>query len=182
MSNSSASAKQRSKGDSSISEEDADIYDEACQEIRMALDAYAVAVVDLSQFHLFYPAYQSSSTNGSSIGRGSSVNSRTTGVATTYASFGSSYQGQSRGGNSNASGPGSVNSGETPDAYAKPTNRKHARQTYATSDPTAPSRTPQVLFVPTRRKTDPKRSRYTKEPEAEGQDDVGLHVFERWTC
>lgn len=134
-----------------------DIYDEACREIRTALDAYAVAVVDLTQFHLFYPAYQSSSTAGTST-RGST--SRNT----------ASAQMQSRGPTSTA---GSALDDET-EAYSKSDDVKRARKTYAVTDVTAPSRTPQVLFIPGRRKLDPKRSKYMKDSEnVHGEDDVG---------
>jgi hypothetical protein len=49
---SSSTGKCKEGADRHESDEEIDVYDAACREIRMALDAYAVAVVDLSQFHL----------------------------------------------------------------------------------------------------------------------------------
>ena len=146
-----------------MSEDDIDLYDEACREIRVALDAYAVAVVDLSQFHLFYPAYQSSSTAGSST-RYPSTSQPTRSMQT------NSFMG-SLGPESLAE---SANTDEV-EAYAKSKDQKVARKTWAITDPTAPSRKPQVLFIPGRRKSLPKQSKYMKEfQEKKGQDDVGL--------
>ena len=128
-----------------MSEDQLDIYDEACSEIRHALDAYAVAIVDLSQFHLFYPTFQGSSQGGSStrgkMSRFSGSKSGTTLMGTTI------------GGGSTAS-PSLAGGGETldaSDAYAHNSSSKRARQTYALTDPTAPSRTPQVLHIPSGR-------------------------------
>jgi hypothetical protein len=213
--------KRKSGQDNGVSSGDIDIYDEACREIRLALDAYAVAVVDLSQFHLFYPAYQSSSTAGTSA-RGDSAtysassqtrgNGSTDGGSTVHGGGGggsmfgaSSNNGQGsvtsesntimmRGGGSGGSGttihpagsrlgggvPGTSSStqsgtrsqtgdGDEPnESYSKPRNRKTARKTYAVTDPTAPSRTPQVLFIPSR-----KKSNYQKKGKGykgDGQD------------
>lgn len=120
--------KRKEGADNNQSDDEVDIYDEACSEIRLALDAYAVAVVDLSQFHLFYPAFHNSSSGGSrtagSVSRGGSAGQTTITGGTSTASL------------------------DEADAYSKPSNRKHARKTYAITDPTAPSRTPQVLFIP----------------------------------
>jgi len=73
-------------------------------------------------------------------------------------------------------GPASTSSsarGDDNEAYAKSGNLKRARKTWAITDVTAPSRTPQVLFIPGRRKPDLKRSKYMKEPEkVEGQEEV----------
>ncbi|ORY31773.1 hypothetical protein BCR39DRAFT_525320 [Naematelia encephala] len=166
----SSSGKKRKEGaDQYVSDHDVDIYDEACSEIRLALDAYAVAVVDLSQFHLFYPAYQNSSTTGSSTrntssrqdSRASSTRfpSRPGTASSNTVTTSASYSDQQATTYSSAStGPHVPNSDEA-EAYSKPANRKHARQTFAMSDPTAPSRTPQVLFVPARRKTDAKTAK-----------------------
>lgn len=57
--------KRRSGADARQDASQLDIFDEACAEIRYALKADAVAIVDLSQFHLFYPSYSTSSTAGS---------------------------------------------------------------------------------------------------------------------
>ena len=181
-----------------MSESDVNIYDEACREIRLALDAYAVSVVDLSQFHLFYPAYQSSSMGNSSTQRGSSVRSANTAIHSGSRSFASSNaQTESyRRGGSSATGAGQGTTGSSggsgiggfgrstgqelsdeDEAYGKSDNPKIARATYAVTDATAPSRMPQVLFVPNRRRTDPKRSRYTTETEDPRQDDVGNLSF-----
>jgi len=142
-----------------------DIYDEACREIRLALDAYAVAVVDLSQFHMFYPAYQSSSTAATSTRGGSASNS----------------QSMQTGSSVKSRGPASTSDSaiaDEADAYSKSTNVKRARKTWAITDPTAPSRTPQVLFIPGARKSDPKQSKYSKAPEGiAGQHDVGPDCF-----
>ncbi|WVR06694.1 hypothetical protein IAU60_003726 [Kwoniella sp. DSM 27419] len=138
----SGKGKRISGADEKQDQTNVDIYDEACREIRTALDAHAVAVVDLSQFHLFYPTYQNSSTGGGSSTRGGSSTARTR----------SQLTGQSGGTSSTAQ---SLHEGEDEtEAYAKPNNAKRARQTYAMTDPLAPSRTPQVLFIPSRRKSD----------------------------
>jgi hypothetical protein len=135
--------KRKEGADANMSDNEIDIYDEACSEIRFALDAYAVAVVDLSQFHLFYPAFQNTSTGGSrlagSMSRGSGGGQTTIGPASTF-------------GAGSTIGGSTVGQDEV-EAYARPSNRKHARKTYAITDPTAPSRTPQVLFVPNRSRT-----------------------------
>ena len=145
-----------------MSEDDIDLYDEACREIRLALDAYAVAAVDLSQFHLFYPAYQSSSTAGSST--------RFTSTSHPTQSFQTNSYPSSLGPESLAE---SADTQEV-EAYAKSRDQKIARKTWAIADPTAPSRKPQVLFIPGRRKPESNRSKYKKElQEKNGQDDVG---------
>nr|XP_019013177.1 uncharacterized protein I206_02675 [Kwoniella pini CBS 10737]OCF51958.1 hypothetical protein I206_02675 [Kwoniella pini CBS 10737] len=140
----SSTGKRISGADHRQDEADVDIYDEACREVRHALDAYAVSVVDLSQFHLFYPTYQNSSTGGGSSTRGGSSTAHTRSHDARTGSWSSST---ARGGD------------EDQDAYAKPLNEKRARTTYAITDPMAPSRTPQVLFIPSRRKSDPHQKR-----------------------
>ncbi|KAK4686457.1 hypothetical protein P7C73_g3663, partial [Tremellales sp. Uapishka_1] len=165
----SSSGGRREKADSAMSDDEIDIYDEACQEIRLALDAHAVAVVDLSQFHLFYPAYQSSSTAGSSTRGGKSSVSGQSQTTQTRSNFDKTSVSR----NSHASAPSSIG-GEEYEPYAKQADRKVARSTYGISDPTAPSRTPQVLFIPGRRKTDPKRSRYTNEAIKADVDDLAV--------
>jgi hypothetical protein len=50
--------KRKEGADASMSDNAIDIYDEACSEIRFALHAYAVAVVDLSQFTYFTPHFK----------------------------------------------------------------------------------------------------------------------------
>ena len=65
-SNSASSGQKRRTGADSLQDgSQIDIFDEACAEIRYALGADAVAIVDLSQFHLFYPNFSTSSTAGS---------------------------------------------------------------------------------------------------------------------
>lgn len=167
-SNDSSSGKRRSGKDGDVSEDDVDIYDEACREIRVGLNAYAVAIVDLRQFHLFYPAYQSSSAAGTST-RGSSSANRTVTASRTQ--------------NSQSIGTGSVDGqsnqgslGEESEAYARSSNIKRARQTYAVTDSTMPSRTPQVLFIPTRRKSDPVRSKYAR--NLDHSDSAGNRIDE----
>ncbi|KAK8864137.1 hypothetical protein IAR55_001383 [Kwoniella newhampshirensis] len=171
-STSSTTGKRKEGADHLQSEITVDIYDEACREIRMALDAYAVAVVDLSQFHLFYPAYQNSSTGGGSSTRGGSTTgparSNITGGASTQAGGGSTL----RQGSTMASS--TIGGDEGEEAYSKPNNRKRALPTYATTDIMAPSRTPQVLYIPSRRRSDPKTSKYASQAAPGGQESLAV--------
>ncbi|TYJ53875.1 hypothetical protein B9479_005497 [Cryptococcus floricola] len=153
--------KKRIEGaDASQSVDATDIYDEACREIRLALDAYAVAVVDLSQFHLFYPAYQST-TNGS--------NSIRTGSVTEVPGRKSKRGPSTRGGGSTARQPSS--SGHSQDGYEDglgfdwSNKQRRARPTYSVDDAVQPARTPQVLFVPSRPTMRLKRFRAKQENE-----------------
>ncbi|WWC88243.1 uncharacterized protein L201_003149 [Kwoniella dendrophila CBS 6074] len=155
---SSVTGKRISGADQNQDQVNIDIYDEACREVRYALDAYAVAVVDLSQFHLFYPTYQNSSTGGGSSTRGGSTtgNNKSQNTGTTGQS---SFTGGRTGSTSSSTARG--NAGEDDqEAYTKPINVKRALPTYAITDPLAPSRTPQVLYIPSRRKSDP-NARYS---------------------
>jgi hypothetical protein len=131
----SSSGKRNSGADSKQAEDDIDIFDEACQEIRLALDAHAVAIVDLTQFHLFYPSYQSSTAGGSTTGR-SSYTTRTGEATRMPGSTQNSYTA------SRTEGVGE----EEP--YEKAPDGRAARRTYAVVDPMSAGRTPQVLFVP----------------------------------
>ncbi|WWD18838.1 hypothetical protein CI109_103293 [Kwoniella shandongensis] len=171
-STSSTTGKRKEGADNNQSEVTVDIYDEACREIRTALDAYAVAVVDLSQFHLFYPAYQNSSTGGGSSTRGGSTTgparSNQTGGPSTYAGGGSTARQASTVANS------TIGAEDPEEAYSKPVNRKRALPTYATTDIMAPSRTPQVLYIPSRRKSDPKNQKYAKQSAAPGQESLSV--------
>ncbi|WRT66765.1 uncharacterized protein IL334_003728 [Kwoniella shivajii] len=169
-SSTSSSGKRISGADAAQNDIDVDIYDEACREIRNALDAYAVAVVDLSQFHLFYPTYQNSSTGGGSSTRGGSSTAHTRSQNT-----GTAVQ-SSFGGRTGSVASSTVRGGDEDEAeaYSKPSNIKRARKTYAVTDPLAPSRTPQVLFIPSRRRSNPKkRYGYTGDSDSnkEGIDD-----------
>ncbi|EIW67759.1 hypothetical protein TREMEDRAFT_33498, partial [Tremella mesenterica DSM 1558] len=125
---SSDSGKRHEGADSRQSNEQLDIYDEACREIRHALDAYAVACVDLTQFHLFFPAYQTTSTGGSSTRH--TQNSFPTG------SGGSSFIG---GIGTDSVGTAGWGMGLEEEGYTKPFEQKRARQTYAVTDPMAPA-------------------------------------------
>ena len=149
---------------------DIDIYDEACSEIRYALDAHAVAVVDLSQFHLFYPAFQGSSIGGSTGKGGTSRSSETrkahdpnalaaasvktpssektppTGMSSTV------MPAKTSGGTSEHAA--SYHHSEESESFQYQRGSRRARQTYALTDPTAPGRTPQVLYIPTGRRTE----------------------------
>lgn len=151
----SSSAKRKEGADQDQLEDELDIYDEACTEIRYALDAYAVAIVDLSQFHLFYPTFQGSSTAGTSTRHkmsrfggskdGTTVAGRSVGGSTAAPSV--------LGGRGVSGGGASTEFGEADgaDVYSHSRHSKRARQTYALTDPTAPSRTPQVLYIPSGR-------------------------------
>jgi hypothetical protein len=126
-------------------------------EIRHALDAYAVAIVDLSQFHLFYPTFQGSSTAGSSSrGRHARFGPSDNNTLMPGHSVGGSTVAPSVLGGGGVSGGGtSTEMGEIEvegtDVYTHNRHSKRARQTYALTDPTAPSRTPQVLYIPSGR-------------------------------
>ncbi|WWC63013.1 uncharacterized protein I303_105611 [Kwoniella dejecticola CBS 10117] len=146
---SSITGKRISGADQHQDESNVDIYDEACREVRNALDAYAVAVVDLSQFHLFYPTYQNSSTGGGNSTRAGSTSAHTRSQEPRNGKR--TDPGTGTGTNSSSAALGD----DDQDAYSKPNNVKRARATYAVTDPLAPSRTPQVLFIPSRRKSDP---------------------------
>lgn len=108
-------------------------------EIRSALDAHAVAVVDLSQFHLFYPAYQGSTSAGGTTSADRTVRAMS----------------------SRASTVDLDDSGEQ-------RHVRRARNTFALRDPTAPSRTPQVLFIPSKGR--PIRNK------VEGEGEVSHHI------
>ncbi|WVQ73540.1 hypothetical protein IAR50_003116 [Cryptococcus sp. DSM 104548] len=141
--------KKRIEGaDSRQSIESVDIYDEACREIRLALDAYAVAVVDLSQYHLFYPAYQSTTTGSNSIRTGS-----VTEVPGRENRTANNNNASTRGG-STARQPSSSGYSQDDDedglGYEWSNKQKRARPTYSVDDPVQPGRTPQVLYVPSR--------------------------------
>ncbi|KAL7420450.1 hypothetical protein Q5752_004400 [Cryptotrichosporon argae] len=196
-----SSSKRKSGADAGASDDEVDIYDEACREIRNALGAYAVAIVDLSQFHLFYPTYQTSSIAGSSSMRNQSVRSQSmrgstarnhmSASATPKGPLSSSPAPGSRLDSdparvSDPSDPSSSSSVQTHaapsqgtemaadpgDAYSKSRDVRRARQTWALTDPTAPSRTPQVLFIPGRRRSDPHASRYNKSPDKGETDEL----------
>lgn len=153
---STSSNKRKEGADQNQSQDDIDIYDEACSEIRHALDAYAVAVVDLSQFHLFYPTFAGSSTGGSS--RMTSVDgsrSSPTEVPHSRGPLNSSGAGQS------TEYPYSSTQGsqaEDEEGYSRSRGSKRARQTWALTDPTAPSRTPQVLYIPAGKRAGSKKA------------------------
>lgn len=164
----SSSMKRKEGADKHQSEIDIDIYDEACAEIRQALDAYAVAVVDLSQFHLFYPAF-----GGSSIG-GSTKSSRTRRPGEAYPSNSLMGETTARGTSVGSTEMGGdVPNGEDfdPETYSQVRGTKRARKTHALRDPTAPSRTPQVLYIPSGRRT------ASKLHNAENSQDVSPLYF-----
>ncbi|KIR70576.1 hypothetical protein I310_05828 [Cryptococcus deuterogattii CA1014] len=125
---SSGSHKRIEGADEHQNDETVDIYDEACREIRSALDAYAVAVVDLSQFHLFYPAYQNSSTGGGSTRAGSMMETTTGSGATTVRPGASSSIDQT------TSTTSTVEEEDNP----WDSKKKQARPTYSKNDPLAP--------------------------------------------
>lgn len=172
---SSASGSTRSSGshkriegaDEHQNDETVDIYDEACREIRSALDAYAVAVVDLSQFHLFYPAYQNSSTGGGSTRAGSVMETATGSGATTVRPGASSSIDQTT----------STTSTVEEEDNLWDSKKKQARPTYSKNDPLAPVRTPQVLFIPSRPRTKPKWYNQNTEQKPSELDTVGLLIF-----
>lgn len=172
---SSASGSTRSSGshkriegaDEHQNDETVDIYDEACREIRSALDAYAVAVVDLSQFHLFYPAYQNSSTGGGSTRAGSVMETATGSGTTTVRPGASSSIDQT------TSTTSTVEEEDSP----WDSKKKQPRPTYSKNDPLAPVRTPQVLFIPSRPRTKPKWYNQNTEQKPSELDTVGLLIF-----
>ncbi|ADV25630.1 Protein-histidine kinase, putative [Cryptococcus gattii WM276] len=125
---SSGSRKRIEGADEHQNDETVDIYDEACREIRSALDAYAVAVVDLSQFHLFYPAYQNSSTGGGTTRAGSVMETATGSGATTVRPGASSSIDQT------TSTTSTVEEEDNP----WDSKKKQARPTYSKNDPLAP--------------------------------------------
>ncbi|ODN93564.1 hypothetical protein L198_05430 [Cryptococcus wingfieldii CBS 7118] len=158
-------SKKRIEGaDANQSVDAVDIYDEACIEIRMALDAYAVAVVDLSQFHLFYPAYQST-TNGSNSIRTGSV----TEVPGRKNKSGPSTKGGSTARQSSSSGH-SQDDNEDGLGFDWSNKQRRARPTYSVNDAVQPARTPQVLFVPSRPTMRSKRYR----PQQENDDSLSV--------
>ncbi|EAL17185.1 hypothetical protein CNBN0140 [Cryptococcus deneoformans B-3501A] len=125
---SSGSQKRIEGADEHQSDETVDIYDEACREIRFALDAYAVAVVDLSQFHLFYPAYQNSSAGAGSTRAGSVMGTMTGSGATTVRPGASSSMDQTT----------SMTSTVEEEDNPWDSKKKQARPTYPMNDPLAP--------------------------------------------
>lgn len=139
-----STGKRNSGADGKQAEEDVDIFDEACQEIRFALDAHAVAIVDLSQFHLFYPSYQTSTQGESTSGGGSQA-------------FGSQYSGnRSRYGQPRPVGTSKTSTHAesmitNEEDYSKSGDGRAARKNYAVLDPLLAGRTPQVLFIPSSR-------------------------------
>ncbi|ODN74183.1 hypothetical protein L202_07633 [Cryptococcus amylolentus CBS 6039] len=141
--------------DASQSIDAVDIYDEACREIRLALDAYAVAVVDLSQFHLFYPAYQSTTNGSQSIRTGSAteVPGRMNKMGPASTARQPSSSGHSQDDDEDGFGPDWSN------------KQRRARPTYSVDDAVQPARTPQVLFVPSRPTMRSKRYRPMQENE-----------------
>ena len=163
----SSSNKRTSGADGRQSAADIDIYDEACSEIRSALDAYAVAIVDLSQFHLFYPTFAGSSTGGGSTRQSSKTGRRSgpgtssrgdsraqsswSGEGTVMPGMANSSVGYSGIHESDASRQGRAEEGDDEHTHSE-RRSKRARQTYALKDPTAPSRTPQVLYIPSGRR------------------------------
>lgn len=138
-----STGKRNSGADHKQSEEDVDIFDEACQVIRLALDAHAVAIVDLTQFHMFYPSYQTSTMGGSTSGGRSRGFG---GVSASHSRAQTPKAGPSaRSYNTSASiGEG----GEDAEPYQKAPDGRAARKTYAVVDPMSSGRAPQVLFVP----------------------------------
>ncbi|WVN85689.1 uncharacterized protein L203_100838 [Cryptococcus depauperatus CBS 7841] len=156
--------------DSQQFSETLDIYDEACQEIRVALNAYAVAVVDLSQFHLFYPAYQNSSTAGEST-RAGSLNAQGNGDITNKTPPGESSVATARPSSSNSSSRSATEEGGEGGGYSWSSKYKNPRPTCPESDPLAPSRNPQVLFIPPGPQWVSKR---TKEERNPNQDNLAV--------
>lgn len=125
-------------------DEDLDVYDEACREIRFALDAYAVAVVDLSRFHVFYPNYQNSSLAGTSTRDAAKTMTKSSTTKST-ATIGPYSKGASmRSAETRRSG----SSQESSEGYSRPDSAKQPRPTYALNDPEQATRTPQVLYLP----------------------------------
>jgi hypothetical protein len=116
-----------------------DVYDEACQAIRLGLSAYAVAVMDPSQFHLFYPSLQNSSTGGTSARDRS-----TSGPIRSTTSKSPRRTGSGR--RSPNPTTEAILTDET-DIYAQ---TRRAKETCSVADSLAPSRTPQVLFMHSR--------------------------------
>lgn len=109
--------------------------------IRLALEAHAVAIVDLTQFHMFYPSYQTSTTGGSASGpRSVAPSARASGPNPLSGPSSGSYTSSSK----SRSGEG----GEDAEPYQRAADGKAARKTYSVVDPMSAGRTPQVLFVP----------------------------------
>ena len=129
----SSSQKRNQGSDRHLETADIDIYDEACREIRIALTAHAVAVVDLSQYHLFYPSYQNSSIGGSSV-RGASTSDR-----------------RRPGSNSGSLAGASITSAITSPFQDKMESNK-AKSHDPNLDPMAQPRAPQVLYIPNLRR------------------------------
>lgn len=167
---SSSSQKRKEGADHHQSDDEIDIYDEAAREIRQGLDAYAVAVVDLSQFHLFYPSFQNSSTGGSSA-RGASTSdpTRSGSRSAERSAAGSGTPHPLRPGSRPNSMSKTMMTDDT-DSYAQSNNTRRAKETYTVTDPLAPSRTPQVLFIPS-------RPRGSKGPQDPAQDNVSPQHF-----
>jgi hypothetical protein len=151
------------------SDDEIDIYDEAARQIRLGLDAYAVSVVDLSQFHLFYPLFQNSST-GASSARGVSTSGTTRSSAPGSSSARMSAAGSRTPGSHRPNSPaGSMMTDDT-DNYTQSNILRRAKETYAVLDPLAPSRTPQVLFIPS-------RPRGIKSPQDPDADNVSPYPY-----
>lgn len=141
------------------------MYDEACREIRNTLDAYAVAVVDLSQFHMFYPAYAGSSTG---TGTTSNMGSSTTGDNSSR--WHSSGQGSRQ--STNSAGTWSTDGDSMP--YAKPEDTSRARPTYHVEEQHVPKgRLPQVVFVPQRRSNLKGKQ---EDDDTDDRDNVGVNL------
>ncbi|OCF44334.1 hypothetical protein I317_01779 [Kwoniella heveanensis CBS 569] len=144
----STTGKRNSGADQNQDQANVDIYDEACREIRYALDAYAVGVVDLSQFHLFYPTYQNSSTGGGGTStRGGSTSGRSKSQHSGADTARQSAQTGRTASTASSTAHGLMGEEDSSDAYSKPANVKRALPTYAISDPMAPSRTPQLAVL-----------------------------------
>lgn len=124
--------KRKSGADSKQRAIDLDIFDEACTEIRHALDAHAVAIVDLSQFHLFYPTYQTSSSAGSTR---TGTGSRASGAATIIPSGPWAAAGKRRSTAAAASGQGGSRTG-TPSGSGTPMPEVRSSGTETTSTAT----------------------------------------------
>ncbi|WVF69066.1 hypothetical protein IAT40_003840 [Kwoniella sp. CBS 6097] len=171
---SSTTGKRNQGADQNQDQGNVDIYDEACREIRYALDAYAVAVVDLSQFHLFYPTYQNSSTGGGTSTRGGSTSGRSKSQYTGPDTARQSAQTGRTGSTASSTLHGQMGEEDSSDAYSKPADVKRALPTYAVSDPMAPSRTPQVLYIPSRRKVGSDRWSYEEDPNKLASDNLAV--------
>lgn len=183
LTSSSSTGKRRGGADWYQSDDKIDVYDEACREIRLGLGAYAVAVVDLSQFHLFYPSLQNSSTHGvPAFGRSTSGQSR----SSTF----QSSQRTGRRGRTPKPTTEVVLTDET-DVYAQ---TRKAKETYSVAGSLAPSRTPQVLFMDSRppgskalqirHQDDVSRSRQGRRPDYINRADcrAGIQLCARQFC